>query len=170
MFPGSAAGSVTEQLARLLTVHVITGSTTSRRGTVTWTAGSPSVRPRLFVAHVRAGAETAAGDTLGEVVTPDGAHAEWIRSPGQGRVMMIRHSCAVEPGAGAGHRPGGAIGKTLLSPAMIEATSSARLGDSQLRVWVVTRSPADGGRAVTHLGLPAAVIDDAADRTIRALA
>ena len=52
----------------------------------------------LFVAHVRAGAETAAGETLGEVVTPDGAHAEWIRSPYQGRVMMIRHSCAVEPG------------------------------------------------------------------------
>src|ERR1700734_750779 len=91
VFPGRAAGSVTEQLARLLTEHVITGSTTSRRGTVTWTAGSPSVRPVcLFVAHVRAGAETAAGDTLGEVVTPDGAHAEWIRSPGQGRVMMIR--------------------------------------------------------------------------------
>jgi predicted deacylase len=54
--------------------------------------------PGLFIAHVRAGAETAAGGTLGEVVTPDGTHAEWIRSPCQGRVMMIRHSCAVEPG------------------------------------------------------------------------
>jgi predicted deacylase len=54
--------------------------------------------PGLFIAHVRAGAETAAGDTLGEVVTPDGAHAEWIRSPSQGRVMMIRHSCVVQAG------------------------------------------------------------------------
>jgi predicted deacylase len=55
-------------------------------------------QPGLFIAHVRAGEETAAGDTLGEVVTPDGAHAEWIRSPGQGRVMMIRHSCVVQAG------------------------------------------------------------------------
>jgi predicted deacylase len=52
----------------------------------------------LFIAYVRAGEKTAAGDTLGEVVTPDGAHAEWIRSPGPGWVMMIRHSCVVEPG------------------------------------------------------------------------
>ncbi|HUY49433.1 MAG TPA: M14 family metallopeptidase [Streptosporangiaceae bacterium] len=56
----------------------------------------------LFIAHVRAGEETDVGDALGEVVTPEGDHAEWIRSPCRGRVMMIRHSCFVEPGDLAG--------------------------------------------------------------------
>lgn len=52
----------------------------------------------LFIAHVRAGDQTGASDPLGEVVTLDGEHAEWIRSPCRGRVMMIRHTCFVEPG------------------------------------------------------------------------
>src|SRR6202044_247093 len=101
-----------------------------------------SVRPVcLFVAHVRAGAETAAGDTLGEVVTPDGAHAEWIRSPGQGRVMMIRHSCPVEAGAGAGHRRRRPPRPDTAFASHDRGHVLGRLGDSQLRVW--------GGHPVT---------------------
>ena len=52
----------------------------------------------LFIAHLRAGDEADAGAPLGEVVTPDGDHLEWIRSPYRGRVMMLRHTCLVEPG------------------------------------------------------------------------
>jgi predicted deacylase len=52
----------------------------------------------LFIAHVKAGDEAAADAVVGEVVTPGGEHAEWIRSPYAGRVMMIRHTCQVEPG------------------------------------------------------------------------
>lgn len=52
----------------------------------------------LFIAHVQAGDVIAAGAVAGEVVTPEGEHAEWIRAPYPGRVMMIRHTCKVEPG------------------------------------------------------------------------
>jgi predicted deacylase len=84
-------GVVAAPLAGTATHHVTEGD-----GDVD--SGLTFGEPGLFIAHVRAGEETTAGDTLGEVVTPDGAHAEWIRSPCQGRVMMIRHSCIVEPG------------------------------------------------------------------------
>jgi predicted deacylase len=61
-------------------------------------SGLTFTEPGLFIAHVSAGDEIGAGDLIGEVVTPGGVHAEWIRCPWRGRLMMIRHTCLVEPG------------------------------------------------------------------------
>jgi predicted deacylase len=102
----AAAGAAFAVLAAIGAVdHGVVAAPSAGTGTHHVTEGDGDVdsgltfgERGLFVAHVRAGAETAAGDTLGEVVTPGGTHAEWIRSPYPGRVMMIRHSCAVEPG------------------------------------------------------------------------